>query len=75
MKFTITDNKGSIDMFYNGINKFEFKEGETILATAYCPDIQKKANIVCVDYQTKHAMELNDWRDQSNKSKKSYGLN
>jgi len=50
MKFTITDNKGSIDMFYNGINKFEFKEGETILATAYCPDIQKKANIVCVDY-------------------------
>jgi len=35
----MSDHKGSIDLFYEGMNRFEFKEGETILATAYCPDI------------------------------------
>jgi hypothetical protein len=54
--------------------KFEFKEGETIVVTGYCPDKAKKNQIVCVEYQTKHSMEINDWEDSSNKSRKNYGL-
>ena len=75
IKFTVTDLENEVDMFYNGINKFEFKEGETVLATAYCPDIMRKASVVCIDYQTKHAMETNDWMDKNKVTKKGYGLN
>jgi cytochrome c-type biogenesis protein CcmE len=30
-KFTITDFKNEVDVYYNGMAKFEFKEGETIV--------------------------------------------
>ena len=56
--FIITDFKEEISVFYKGIAKFEFKEGETLFLTGYCPDIKNKRKIICVDYLTKHAMEV-----------------
>jgi len=44
------------------VNKFEFKEGETIVITGYTPDVKKKNNVICVDYMTKHGMEVDSWK-------------
>jgi len=44
---------------YTGKNKFEFKEGETILLQAYCPDTNNRDRIIATTYVTKHSMELN----------------
>lgn len=40
------------------MNKFEFKEGETLVLTAYCPNFKNKKKIVATDYMTKHSMEV-----------------
>lgn len=74
IKFTLTDHKNSLEFYYKGHLKFEFKEGETIVVTGYCPDRSRPSQLVCVDYQTKHAMEVNDWQDSSNKSRNAFGL-
>lgn len=60
-RFTITDFKNNIEVFYTGAMKFEFKEGETIVITGYCPDIKNKNKVICVDYMTKHALEVENW--------------
>lgn len=52
----MTDYKNSIDVLYNGLNKFEFKEGSTVVLTAYCPDPSDKSRIIAIDYMTKHSM-------------------
>lgn len=57
-RFVITDFKEEIEVFYKGITKFEFKEGETIVLTAYCPDIKERKKVVAIDYLTKHSMEV-----------------
>lgn len=44
------------------MNKFEFKEGETVVITGYIPDISKKNRMVCVEYMTKHSMEVENWK-------------
>ncbi len=41
-KFVITDFNKEIDVYFNGLSKFEFKEGETVVLTAYCPDVKNK---------------------------------
>jgi hypothetical protein len=46
----LTDYKNQLDFYYKGHMKFEFKEGETIVITGYCPDKSKKNQIVCVEY-------------------------
>ena len=30
--------------------------------TGYCPDLERKSKVVCVDYMTKHSMEVNNWK-------------
>lgn len=60
-RFIITDFKEEIDVFYKGITKFEFKEGETIVLTAYCPDLKERKKLIAIDYLTKHSMEAQDW--------------
>jgi hypothetical protein len=44
------------------MNRFEFKEGETIVLTGYLPDITDKSKIICIEYMTKHSMEVNNWQ-------------
>ena len=61
-KFIITDFKNEVEVLYNGMNKFEFKEGETIVITGYVPDVQHKNRIVCIDYMAKHSMEVENWQ-------------
>ena len=61
-KFIITDFKNEVEVLYNGMNKFEFKEGETIVITGYIPDVQHKNRIVCIDYMAKHSMEVENWQ-------------
>ena len=56
VRFKMTDYKNSIDVLYNGLNKFEFKEGSTVVLTAYCPDPMDKSRIIAIDYMTKHSM-------------------
>jgi cytochrome c-type biogenesis protein CcmE len=45
-KFTITDFENDIEVFYRGATKFEFKEGETIILSAFLPDINNKKKVV-----------------------------
>ena len=52
----------NLSIFFLGSNKFEFKEGETIVLTCYLPDKTKKNVLFCIDYIVKHSMELNDWQ-------------
>ncbi len=73
-KFTITDFKNEVDVYYNGMAKFEFKEGETIVMQAYCPDNQDKSKVIAMEYMTKHSMEVNNWKDQVSRSRDNYGL-
>ncbi|KAL4473241.1 hypothetical protein ABPG73_012931 [Tetrahymena malaccensis] len=73
-RFVITDFKEEIEVFYKGITKFEFKEGETIVLTAYCPDLKERKKVVAIDYLTKHSMEVQDWQSKSGKSRENYGL-
>jgi len=73
-KFILTDFKNQVEVVYNGVNKFEFKEGETIVITGYTPDVKKKNHIICVDYMTKHGMEVDSWKDGSGYSRENYGL-
>ena len=54
--------------------KFEFKEGETIMLTAYCPDVKEKGKVIAMEYMTKHSMELNNWKDKVGSSRENYGL-
>ena len=56
VRFKMTDYKNSIDVLYNGLNKFEFKEGSTVVLTAYCPYPMDKSRIIAIDYMTKHSM-------------------
>ena len=48
-----------------GMARFEFKEGETIVLTGYLPDITDKSKIICIEYMTKHSMEVNNWQGKS----------
>ena len=76
-KFILTDFKNQVEVTYNGkyfyfnmksihnkigVNKFEFKEGETLVITGYTPDTKKKNNIICIDYMTRHGMEVDTWQ-------------
>jgi hypothetical protein len=36
----MTDFKEEVNIIYKGIVKFEFKEGETLIITGYCPDLK-----------------------------------
>ena len=53
----MTDFKEELDVVYKGLTKFEFKEGETLVMTAYCPDLTNRKKVVAIDYLTKHSME------------------
>jgi cytochrome c-type biogenesis protein CcmE len=44
-KFTLTDFENEVEVFYRGATKFEFKEGETLVLTAYTPDLSKKGKV------------------------------
>eukprot|EP01016_Furgasonia_blochmanni_P030776 TRINITY_DN3192_c0_g1_i1.p1 TRINITY_DN3192_c0_g1~~TRINITY_DN3192_c0_g1_i1.p1 ORF type:complete len:238 (+),score=26.54 TRINITY_DN3192_c0_g1_i1:54-767(+) len=74
-KFVVTDYKNEIEVIYSGTAKFEFKEGETIVLTGYVPDTRNRNRIVCVEYMTKHSMQVENWQDQQNISRRNYGLN
>lgn len=73
-RFIVTDFSEEIEVFYKGFAKFEFKEGETIVLTAYCPDLTNRKKVVAIDYLTKHSMEAQDWQSKSGKSRDNYGL-
>jgi len=73
-KFVLTDFKNQVEVTYNGVNKFEFKEGETLVITGYTPDNNKKNHIICIDYMTRHGMEVDSWQDGRGYSRENYGL-
>ncbi|KRW98389.1 CcmE/CycJ protein [Pseudocohnilembus persalinus] len=73
-KFEITDFNSDVEVAYSGLNKFEFKEGETLVLTAYCPNANYKNKIVATDYMTKHSMEVQNWQDKVNSTRQNYGL-
>ena len=56
--FDITDFHEEIEVAYSGVNKFEFKEGETLVLTAYCPNLNNRKKVIATDYMTKHSMEV-----------------
>lgn len=57
---------------FTGSSKFEFKEGETIILTAYTPDIKNKKFIHCVNYQISHGMEINNWKAKAEMDREAY---
>jgi len=73
-KFIMTDFKNELEVLYNGLNKFEFKEGETLIITAYVPDMKYKNRIVCIDYMSKHSMETENWEGPSNQGRGKFGM-
>lgn len=44
-RFSLTDFQNDVEIFYRGATKFEFKEGETMVITAYVPDIKNKNRV------------------------------
>ena len=60
-RFKITDNTYDVSCLYNGTSKNEFREGELLILESYCPNINKKQNIVVKNYLTKHSMESSEW--------------
>lgn len=45
-KFTLTDFESEVEVFYKGATKFEFKEGETLILTAYTPDLANRGKVI-----------------------------
>eukprot|EP01017_Pseudomicrothorax_dubius_P032931 TRINITY_DN435_c0_g2_i2.p1 TRINITY_DN435_c0_g2~~TRINITY_DN435_c0_g2_i2.p1 ORF type:complete len:206 (-),score=30.05 TRINITY_DN435_c0_g2_i2:169-786(-) len=73
LRFVLTDFENEVHVLYTGLNKFEYKEGETLVLTGYCPDIRQKQNVVAIDFMTKHALEQENWSSRSGVSRGSYG--
>lgn len=42
----LTDFDNEVEVFYRGETKYEFKEGETMVLTAYCPDISNRNKVI-----------------------------
>jgi cytochrome c-type biogenesis protein CcmE len=55
-EFVMTDFEDEIQVAYRGVSKFEFKEGEDLVLTGYCPNIEDKSFVVGIDYLTKHSL-------------------
>jgi hypothetical protein len=64
-----------VTVFYRGETKFEFKEGETMVLTAYLPDKKDKSKIIGIEYMTKHSMDGSLWQDKVGVERKTFGLN
>ncbi|CAD8054443.1 unnamed protein product [Paramecium primaurelia] len=75
VKFILTNFDDDITVIYRGETKYEFKEGETIVLTAYTPDLKNKKRIIGLDYQTKHSMDGYMWEDKVGVNRNNYGLN
>ena len=60
-KFKLTDYTYDLDITYNGYEKFEMKEGETVILHVNCPDINNKTKLISTEAITRHSMEINTW--------------
>ena len=45
VKFVLTNFDDDLTVIYKGETKFEFKEGETLVLTAYVPDKKQKKKV------------------------------